>query len=295
MQDYEGKVAVITGGASGIGLDIAKALAAKGCHSVIADLDADACAAAAEQIVGAAEKKIISVGKKCDVTDKKQIIALADFAWDKFGAVDLLFNNAGVGGANGPAWQVDERDVRWVFEVNFFGNWNVCMEFCARFVKQGTPAHICNTASENSLGWPMPYLAAYNGTKAAVMGYSGMLRQEVPDFIGVSILCPGLTRTNIGKSGTLRPKKYGGPLPPRPPLDAGYDADTVGNHTLEHISKGAFFIVPHYAARHLAEERNNEIIAAFDAQTEWSEDWQQYDSRALFERLREAARAKRQE
>lgn len=290
MHDFKDKVAVITGGANGIGLDIARALADEGCHCVIADLDQSACDAAAQTV---AARGVKALGKACDVTDKGHITALADFAWAQFGRVDALFNNAGVGGANGPSWKVDEKDVRWVFEVNFFGNWNCCMEFAGRFVAQGSPAHICNTASENALGWPFPYMAAYNATKAAVMGYSGMLRDELPAHVSVSLLCPGATQTNIGNSPTLRPEKYGGPQPARTGgvSDFGYPVETVGAHTVAQIKDGAFFIVPHYAARHLAEERHAEIIAAFDAQTAWSQDWEKHDTRRYAQKMQAEAKA----
>ena len=127
----------------------------------------------------------------CDVTDKDQITALADKAWAHFGHVDILFNNAGVGVGLKPGDKTEDDDLRWVFEVNFFGNWNMCMEFLRRFKAQGSEAHICNTASENSIGWPMPFMSGYNASKAAVLGYTGMLRMELPEHITISLLCPG--------------------------------------------------------------------------------------------------------
>ncbi len=282
MQNFRDKTAVITGGANGIGLSIATALAREGAHSVIADLDQAACDRAAETI---AALGVRSVGIKCDVTSAADITALADRAWDQFGQIDLLFNNAGVG-AGGPAHRMDEASLRWVFEVNFFGNWACCMEFLRRFKTQGRQAHICNTASENAIGAPTPFLAGYNASKAAVLGYSNILRMELPDFISISLLCPGSTKTQIGQSASLRPEKFGGPLPPAPAGTGvaayGYEVDTVGAHTLAEIKKGSFYIVPHYASRHLAEERCNELMAAFDAQTQHEEGWERYDTRRYF-------------
>jgi NAD(P)-dependent dehydrogenase (short-subunit alcohol dehydrogenase family) len=301
MQDFKDKVAVVTGGANGIGFDIAKALAREGAHVVIADLDQAACDQAAADITAQADAAgATAIGHKCDVTLQGDITALADAAWDKFGHVDLLFNNAGVGASAGPAVKTSDADLRWIFEVNFFGNWNACMEFTRRFMAQGTTAHICNTASENSIGWPMPFLAGYNASKAAVLGYTGMLRMELPAHITVSLLCPGWTRTDIANSGTKRPQKFGGAKPPRPPLpldDAHqpYEPDTVGAHTLAQIKNGAFYIFPHYAARHLAEERNDEIIAAFDAQTEATPDWLKHDTRSFFEAIQAARASTKQE
>lgn len=287
MQDFKDKVAVITGGANGIGFDIARTLAAEGCNVVISDIDAAASKAAAEEIAALGVK---ALGMACDVTDHAQITALADAAWGAFGQVDLLFNNAGVGAGMSPAVKTTDADLRWIFEVNFFGNWNCCMEFTRRFIDQGTQAHICNTASENAIGWPTPYMAGYNASKAAVLGYTGMLRMELPDHIGISMLCPGWTQTEIGQSGRWRQEKFGGPKPAGPgfPTEGDivpYAVDTVGRHTIEQIKQGAFYIFPHYAARHLAEERNDEIIAAFDAQTSHCDDWRKNDTRSFFEAM----------
>lgn len=293
MQDFTDKVAVITGGANGIGRDIAKALAAEKCHVVVADLDQAACDDVVAQL---RDMGVRALGHKCDVTQAEEIEALADAAWAEFGHVDLLFNNAGVGAGLSPAVKTDDKDLRWVFEVNFFGNWNACMHFARRFIEQGSEAHICNTASENSIGWPMPFMAGYNASKAAVLGYSGMLRHELPPHVSLSVLCPGWTQTEIGKSGALRQDAFGGPkkVGPDYPTEGAhvpYRVETVGAHTLEQIKKGAFYIFPHYAARHLAQERHAEIIAAFDAQTSHTDDWKKHDTRSFFE----AMQAKRKE
>ena len=289
MDNFNDKVAVISGGANGIGLDIAKSLAAENCHLVIADIEQQECDAAAD-IVRALGHDSEVVGMACDVTDKEQITALADKAWAHFGRVDILFNNAGVGAGMTASAKMDDADLRWIFEVNFFGNWNMCMAFFRRFKQQGSEAHICNTASENSVGWPLPMLSAYNASKAAVLGYTGMLRMELPPHMSLSLLCPGWTESDIGNSGKRRQAKYGGPKEGRGanPTDGPhrpYPVETVGAHTLAEIKKGSFYIFPHYAARHLAEERNNEIIAAFDAQTQETPDWKTHDTRSFYEML----------
>lgn len=292
MQDFTDKVAVITGGANGIGRDIGRALAAEKCHVVVSDLDQAACETVAAEL---RETGVKAMARACDITQEDQIEALANAAWDEFGRVDILFNNAGVGAGMAPAVKTSDDNLRWVFEVNFFGNWNSCMHFARRFIEQGSEAHICNTASENAIGWPMPFMAGYNASKAAVLGYSGMLRHELPPHVTLSVLCPGWTQTEIGKSGALRPDAFGGPKEAGPgfPTEGThipYAVETVGAHTLEQIKKGAFYIFPHYAARHLAEERHAEIIAAFDAQTEYADDWQTHDTRSFFEAMT-AARA----
>ena len=287
MNDFENKVAVITGGTGGIGLALAEALAEDKCHVVLADLDG---ALAQEKAEALKAHGVDALGLACDVTDTASVEAMADAAWAHFGHVDLLFNNAGVGGGSTPLSEISENDLRWIFEVNFFGNFLTCQHFVKRFLEQGTPAHVCNTGSENSLAWVLPNMAAYNASKAALLGYTGVLRMELPEFISVSLLCPGLTKTGIMQSGKLKQDRFGGPdaqVMPQEIIDAigGYPADSVGRHTLEEIKKGSFFIVPHFAARHIAEERMTEITAAFDAQTQETEDWLNFDTRAVIRKM----------
>ena len=102
-------------------------------------------AAAADEI-RALNHGVDVVGMACDVTDMTQITALADKAWAHFGHVDILFNNAGVGVGLKSGDKTEDDDLRWIFEVNFFGNWNMCMEFLRRFKAQGSEAHICTMA-----------------------------------------------------------------------------------------------------------------------------------------------------
>jgi NAD(P)-dependent dehydrogenase (short-subunit alcohol dehydrogenase family) len=298
MKDFKDKVAVLTGAAYGIGLDLAKTLIRQGCHVVVSDLNLEEVQARADQLEKMPDAKARAIGVACDVTQVAQIDTLAETAWAHFGHVDALFNNAGVGGGLTPAVKTKDADLRWMFEVNFFGNWNACMAFTRRFSDQGTPAHICNTASENSIGWPAPYMAGYNATKAAVLGYTGMLRMELPPHISISLLCPGWTQTEIAKSGARRPEAFGGPKPVRDaaPIEGEvtpYPVESVGAYTVEQIKQGAFYIFPHYAARHLAEERNDEIIAAFDAQQTDVDDWQAHDTRTFFTKMLAANQAKK--
>ena len=128
MQDFKNKVAVITGAANGIGLDIAKTLIRQGCHVVVSDIHQKDAQARAEQLEAMPDAKASAIAIACDVTDMAQINALADKAWAHFGHVDALFNNAGVGAGMGPAVKTKDADLRWVFAVNFFGNLNTCME-----------------------------------------------------------------------------------------------------------------------------------------------------------------------
>ncbi|MEE4193221.1 MAG: SDR family oxidoreductase [Halieaceae bacterium] len=279
MDNFRDKVAVITGGASGIGLAIARALVAEGAKVVVADVNADASRAAAEALGDAAR------ACRCDVTKRDDIVALADAAWAAFGRVDLLFNNAGVMPGIAPLTDASENDLRWVYEVNVFGAWNVCQVFVERLTAQGTPAHIVNTGSENSLCALGPMMAVYNSSKHAVLGFTDILRHELPDFIGISLLCPGVVKTNLSSSVELRPEQFGGPQDNQlGSMAVGMEPEELAERCLAGVRRGDFFIVTHYATRYMAEERCQEIMQAFDEQTEEYDGWREWDSRSMIMR-----------
>jgi short-subunit dehydrogenase len=110
--------------------------------------------------------------------------------------------------------------------------------------------------------------AFYLASKHAVLGLSDVLRYELPDFIGVSILCPGMVRTDLARSLRHRPDRFGGPIdmPPLAPSDIGLDPDDIGRRAVEGIKRGDFYIVTHPPVREIVEERYSELLAAFDAQ-----------------------------
>ncbi len=267
MKDLKDKVAVVTGGASGIGRGIARAIAAEGCHVVVADVEEGPAKAAAEEL---SRRGVRSIAVASDVADRASVEALADRAWSELGAVHVLCNNAGVGQA-GPIVDCAPNDVAWVFSVNVFGVWNGCSVFAPRFRAQGGPAHILNTGSEHSLGIPFAGMGIYTASKHAVLALSDVLRRELePDGIGVSILCPGVVRTEIWNAGRNRPDRYGGKLQSpdafRNFLAAGMDPDEVGRLSVEAIRCGDFFVLSHPEVRGIVEARYRELLAAFDAQ-----------------------------
>ncbi len=277
MDNFNGKVAVITGGASGIGFAIAQALVAEGARVAVADIHGAEEAAAS---LGDAAR-----GYRCDVTQRGDIEALAEAAWTDFGRVDLLFNNAGVMPGVAPLTAASENDLRWVYEVNVFGAWNVCKVFVERFTAQGTPAHIVNTGSENSLCALGPMMAVYNSSKHAVLGFTDILRHELPDFIGISLLCPGVVKTNLASSVESRPEGFGGPEKNQlGDMTTGMEPAELARRCLDGVRRGDFFIVTHYATRYMAEERCNEVMQAFDEQTEEYDGWQEWDSRSMIMR-----------
>ncbi len=274
MENFDGKVAVITGGASGIGLAIAEALVSEGARVAIADIKG------AEQAAAALGDN--ARGYRCDVTQMSDIEALADAAWSEFGQVDLLFNNAGVMPGVAPLTGASENDLRWVYEVNVFGAWNVCKVFVERLTGQGSPAHIVNTGSENSLCALGPMMAVYNSSKHAVLGFTDILRHELPDFIGISLLCPGVVKTSLASSVEARPEDFGGPEKNQlGDMTIGMEPAELARRCLDGVRRGDFFIVTHYATRYMAEERCQEVMKAFDEQTEAYDGWQEWDSRSM--------------
>ena len=289
MKDLKDKVAVITGGASGIGLGIARALAKRGTHIVIADIQKEKAKAAADEL---AKTGVRTLAFPCDVSERNAVERLADQAWSTFGHVDLLFNNAGAFPSVGPLIDADENVFRWILDVNVIGVWHGCSIFGKRFLKQGTPAHIVNTGSEHSISPAHPFAGFYTASKHTVLALSDILRMELPDFIGVSILCPGTIRTNLMNSTRYRLDRYGGPKEPDPaisdggPMKLGMDPDEIGERAIEGILRGDFYIVTHPHVREFVEERYKEILTAFDAQAPHYPGDDQYNPRKLLEQAK---------
>ena len=278
MQDFKDKVAVITGAASGIGLAIAQALAQRGAKLVLADVQEEPLQEAVRKLEqgGAAVK-----GYKCDVTETGDLKSLADNAWGDFGRVDLLFNNAGVGGGATPLVDIEEGTSRWIFEVNYFAVFHACQVFVPRLIAQSTPSRIINTGSENSVACLGPLMSAYNASKHAVLGFSDVLREELPEHVAISVLCPGITNSAISQSVKLRHDRYGGALTPPARGGAGTDASFTAEMLIKGIEKEAFYIFTHYPTRVAVDDRLAEIKAAMDDQLEPYEGWEKHEVRAM--------------
>jgi NAD(P)-dependent dehydrogenase (short-subunit alcohol dehydrogenase family) len=195
MQDLQGKVAVVSGGASGIGRAMADRWAAEGMKVVLADIEAEPLAAAAAELE-AAGAEVLTV--PTDVADREQVEALAAATLDRFGAVHLVCNNAGVGGG-GLSWEVTHEDWDWVLGVNLWGVIHGISAFVPHLVAQGE-GHVVNTASIAGFAYA-PFMGPYNASKAA-------LAMSAP-AVGVTVVCPGWVKTRIHESDRNRP---GGPV-----------------------------------------------------------------------------------
>ena len=203
MRDLTSKVAVITGGAGGIGFAMAERFGREGVRLVIADIQADAVEAAAERLRGLGYE---ALGVRCDVSDAAEVEALAEATLSRFGKVHILANNAGVS-ITGPIWQLSLDDWRWVHDVNVRGVIHGIKAFVPRLLEQGEGGHILNTASTaafSGIGEHAPYCAS----KAAVVSISQSLYSELAaavSGVGVSVICPGMVSTDIHRSWRNRP------------------------------------------------------------------------------------------
>jgi len=227
-----GRMAVITGAAGGIGLAAARRLASAGMKVVLADLGGAALDAAGKAVAEAAGSadKVLAVA--CDVSRPGDLTALADKAYDRFGEVSFLMNNAGIGNNPGKPW---ENLDAWkkLIDVNFWGVVHGVQAFGARMLAQATPALIVNTGSKQGITTP-PGNLCYNVSKAALKSYTeGLahaLRNEPGANISAHLLIPGFTFTGMsGGSGTKAP--------------AAWTADQVVDFMLESLARGDFYIL----------------------------------------------------
>jgi NAD(P)-dependent dehydrogenase (short-subunit alcohol dehydrogenase family) len=202
MKDLDGRVAVVTGGASGIGLALARTFASQGMRVVLGDVEVPALEAAVKELEGGGAT-VHAV--PTDVTDADQVEALARAAEQQFGAIHIACNNAGVG-AGGLSWQAPLETWQWVIGVNLWGVVHGVRAFVPRIIEQDA-GHVVNTASVAGLV-AAPFMGPYNASKHAVVAISETLHHELAmmaPHVKVSVLCPGWVNTRIGESERNRP------------------------------------------------------------------------------------------
>ncbi len=271
MKDFKGRTAFITGGASGIGLGMARAFGRAGMNVVVADIDLAAAKAAAERL---ASEQIKAEPAYVDVTDRASVRSAALDAVAAFGKIHVVANNAGVA-VGGPLGTVRERDWDWIVDVNLKGVVYGTEVFAPLIKSHGEGGHFVNTASMAGMVSP-PGMEPYTATKFAVVAMSeGWAGQLAPLNIGVSVLCPGFVKTRIHESGRARQDKYGGTGVVDPGVGAtpseaaanvlgGIDPDIVGQRVLEGVRDNDLYIFTHPHFREFTEARFNAILAAFD-------------------------------
>ena len=208
MEKFEGGVAVVTGGASGMGLAMATRFADAGMNIVLGDIESEPLAMA-EAAIAAKGVQVLPV--RTDVAKGDDVQALADGAYKRFGKVNILCNNAGIGGSPGASWELSAEDWQWVIDVDLWSVIHGVRSFVPRMIASGEEGHIVNTASIAGLVTGLvgtPYQVA----KFGVVALSEQLYYELGRAghnVGVSVLCPGLVNTNIYDSGRNRQAEYG--------------------------------------------------------------------------------------
>jgi NAD(P)-dependent dehydrogenase (short-subunit alcohol dehydrogenase family) len=265
METFRDRVAVITGGAGGIGMAMARAFAARGAKVVLADLDeaALACAVAELEKSGAT-----ALGVKTDVSRLDAVAALADAARARFGAVHIVCNNAGVA-TFGEICSSSHRDWVYTMNVNFWGVVHGVETFVPLLIEQGQGGHIVNTASMAGLVG-MRWLGIYSASKFAVVGLTEALSRELkPHGIGVSVLCPMIVDTQINENSVrMRPRELRNaeePLLPAAGAMAGgtIPADEVGRRVVRAIERGDLYILTHPEQREILRRRAERLDAMF--------------------------------
>ncbi len=274
MHQLAGKTAFVTGGASGIGLALGRVFAEAGMKVMLADIEAAALDAAVKSF----SRDVDVRGVLCDVADPESVERAAKTAFEAYGNVHILCNNAGVGGGSG----IDDISLstwRWVLDVNLMGVVHGIRTFLPHIRNHGEGGHIVNTASMAGMNSGLGF-SPYSASKFAVVNISeGLARRLAPLGIGVTVLCPGYVRTRIWEAGRNRQDRYGPAEMPDPESSAGklmaYLAELgqsglepadVAAQVLAAIRDDELYVFTHHSREWRAEleERFDAILAAMD-------------------------------
>ncbi len=267
MQDFQGKVAVITGGGSGLGRELALRCAARGMKLVLGDVDEKGMQETL-RLVEEAQPGTESATMRLDVSKLEQVQEFAELARSRFGGAHVLFNNAGVS-VGGPVWMNTQADWEWVMGVNLYGVvWGI-KAFTPMMIEQGQ-GHIVNVAS--AAGWLNgPSMAVYNASKHSVVALSETLALDLRDVgadnVGVTVLCPAFFPTAIHESARNRPADMADTLE-RSEVAAERSAaiqaavakgrikaEDIAEMTLKAVEDEQFYVFPHRKIKDLIRMR----------------------------------------
>ncbi len=250
MTELTGKTAFVTGGASGLGLAMARSMGARGARLMLADIDEAKLEESGSHLKAEGYQVATCV---CDVADAKSVQAAADATIQAFGSVHIVVNNAGVA-LGGQAGETALEDWKWIVDINLMGVVHGVETFLPLIRKNGEGGHIVNVASMAGLA-ASAAMAPYHATKFAVVGYTESLQQEMADSnIGVSVLCPAWVSTDIHKSSLDRPGQTEsrirhGFFPAfqqiKAVVEGGISADIVGDYVADCVEANRFYIFTH--------------------------------------------------
>lgn len=274
MKELGGKVAVVTGAASGIGRAMAERFAAEGMKVVLADVETDALARA-EAELKAGGATVLAV--RTDVSRADDVEALAQATLDAFGAVHVLCNNAGVSPVMGPSWELTEADWQWVLGVNLWGVLHGIHAFVPIMLRQGSECHVVNTASAAGLIAGLPWFSTYSVAKHGVVNLSESMHRELASVgsrVKVSVLCPSWVKTRLMDADRNRPALLRNePSASTPPAQAalmeqavrqfvegGTDPQEIATLVVDAIRSERFWILPHPEAKELVRTRMEDIL-----------------------------------
>ncbi len=270
MKDLAGKAAWITGGASGIGLALARRLAAEKMRLAIVDVEEGALREAEAELRGAGATVI---ALRADVASAADVDAAAKRARDAYGTIRVICNNAGVGGGTGPTWELSEADWKWSIDVNLWGVIHGMRALLPQLVASGEDGHVVNTASIAGLT-STPFMSPYTAAKHAVVALSECLAKELElakKPVGVSVVCPAFVKTHIASSHRNRPAPDKPAAPPSETaakfgtvlsqmVDAGIPAERVADAIVAAIREPRFYVLTHPEMKPQIEYRMKQIL-----------------------------------